>query len=93
MSSMLCAVYFEGHARKSLPQAKMSGECTDRHPGCVCVCVLSVMFDSLWQMSSLWSPQAVGINIAVDKKSPYPVSARHFHYHVPMIKSCVLREK
>lgn len=59
------------------PGASVSGECTDRHPWvCVCVCVV---LDSLWQMSSLWSPQAVRINIAVDKKSPYPVSARRFH--------------
>lgn len=43
-------------------------------PGCVCV-----VLDSLWQMSSLWLPQAVRINIAVDKKSPYPVSAGRFH--------------
>lgn len=70
-------VYFEGHPRKTSPQASTSVECTDRRPWvCVCVCVV---LDSLWQMSSLWLPQAVRINIAEDKKSRYLVGARRFH--------------
>lgn len=40
---------------------------------------VSVVLDSLWQMSSLRLPRAVLINIAADKKSLYPVSARRFH--------------